>query len=885
MFRGKLPFVARSATALPRVMSANLLCRIRDIFHGLCGHVSVLGLALISHFFFSMSNDSLADSNGVEVFHQQIEPILEESCYDCHGYGSSEGGLTLDAFESGQEALGNRELWWRALKLLRAGIMPPADHGRISADELSVIELWIKTHVFESDPNNPDPGHATLRRLNRTEYKNTIRELLNVDYNTELHFPADDSGHGFDNISDVQTISPLLLEKYVIAAREIVTEAVPTISSAPVEHIISGQQFRPEGAKNVDQRKHGPLWLSYYEPAWVSYEHEVEHSGAYEIIVELQADEKFVDNKFDYNRCRVLFKLDGQSLFQKEFERYGGKPFRFRYKQFWQAGPHQLTFELEPLTPEEPQVRSLSMRIKRVKVRGPLEKQHWIRTEDHRNFFPGVIPDGEPERREYARELLGRFAERAYRRPVDQSTVERLASLAEQFYSQPGKNCEAGIAEAMTAVLASPRFIFRDEEIEKSNTDAYPLVDEYTLASRLSYFLWSTMPDDELFQLASKGRLRENLSEQIARMTADDRWQQFIQQFAGQWLHARDVDTVNINTNAVMRRDRKPDPELVRVGRRFRHLRRKDLEKLTEEEQQEFRQVRKKFFASFKHFKEFDLDGSLRNAMRRETEMLLEYLFREDRSLSELLDSDYTFLNDKLARHYGIEGIEGNHMRLATLPVDSPRGGVLTQGTVLTTTSNPNRTSPVKRGVFIMENILGVPPASPPPNVPPLEDEENTDAADKPTLRETLEKHRLDPMCSSCHDRMDPLGLALENFNALGLWRETDRGLPIDASGELVTGQTFSDIRQLKRILLEEHRRDFYRCLTEKLLVFAIGRGLEYYDVQTVDSIVDRLEATGGKPSVLLAGVIDSSAFQRGRPQKPIEGDSLSDRSTGVQAP
>ena len=866
-------------------MSADLLCWIRDTFRGLCGRLSVLTLALVSYLLYSTSHDCLADSKGIEIFHEQIEPILEESCYDCHGYGSSEGGVTLDAFESGQDALGNRELWWRALRLLRAGIMPPADHDRLSDDRLSLIEVWIKTYVFESDPNNPDPGHVTLRRLNRTEYKNTVRDLLDVDYDTELHFPADDSGHGFDNIGDVQTISPLLLEKYVIAAREIVTEAVPTIARAPVEKTISGQQFRPEGGKNVDQRKHGPLWLSYYEPAWVSHEHKVEHSGNYEIVVDLQADEDFVDNEFDYNRCRVSFKLDGEQLLQKEFERYGGKPFQFRYKQFWQAGSHQLTFELEPLTPEEPQVRSLSMRIKRIKVRGPLEEQHWIRTEDHRKFFPRDVPDGELERREYARDLLGKFAERAYRRPVDQATVDRLTALAEQYYSRPGEKLENGIAEAMTAVLASPRFIFRGEEVEKSNTDAYPFVDEHALASRLSYFLWSTMPDDELIRLASEGKLRENLSEQVARMMADDRWQQFIQQFAGQWLHARDVDTVNIDTNAVIRRDHKPDPALLHLKRRFRQLRRIDPENLTEEELQEFREVRKKFFASFKSFKEFELDGSLRKAMRRETEMLLEYLIREDRSLSELLDSDYTFLNQRLARHYGIEGIEGDHMRLAKLPADSPRGGVLTQGTVLTTTSNPNRTSPVKRGVFVLENILGVPPASPPPNVPPLEDEANNDVADKPTLREVLEMHRLDPKCSPCHDRMDPLGLALENFNALGLWRETDRGLAIDASGELVTGHKFSDIRQLKRILLEEHRRDFYRCLTEKLLVFAIGRGLEYYDVQTVDAIVDRLEATGGNPSVLLTGVIESSPFQRSRRQIPMESESLSDRATETQAP
>jgi hypothetical protein len=499
----------------------------------------------------------------------------------------------------------------------------------------------------------------------------------------------------------------------------------------------------------------------------------------------------------------------------------------------------------------------------------------------YHRFFPRIAPEGAAKRLDYARELLGDLAKRAYRRPAGQDTVDRLAALAEAFYSQPDQTFEAGVAEAMTAVLASPRFLFREEATEEVANQAHPLVDEYALASRLSYFLWSTMPDDELFRLASKQRLRENLSAQVARMTADGRWQQFIQLFAGQWLHARDVAHVDINTTLVMLRDQQPDPELARLRERFRQLRHKDTKELTEAERTELRELRKKYNATLNRFKGFNLSGSLRHAMRRETEMLLEHIFKEDRSLLELLDCNYTFLNERLARHYGIEGVEGDQMRLVALPADSPRGGVLTHGAVLTTTSNPTRTSPVKRGLFILENLLGVPPASPPANVPDLEASEDADAIDKPTLRETLAKHRRDPLCSSCHDRMDPLGLALENFNALGMWRKSERGRPIDSSGELVTGQSFSDIRQLKQILVEDHRRDFYRCLTENLLIFAIGRGLEYYDVQTVDSIVDRLEASGGKPSVLLAGIVESAPFQRSRRQDQLPGD----RAARTQAP
>jgi len=706
------------------------------------------------------TGDCRAESIAVEVFHQQIEPILTNYCYDCHGYGMAEGGMALDQFENGQDALRHRELWWKALKLLRLGIMPPSDHERPPAEQLVQLEQWIKTHVFEIDPRDPDPGHVTLRRLNRIEYRNTIRDLLGVDYNTELHFPPDDSGHGFDNIGDVLTMSPLLLEKYIAAAREIVSKAVP------------GQQFRPEDTENVDQPKPGPR-----------------------------------------------------------------------------------------------------------------EEEHRVRSQRYRQFFPRDVPEGKAERLDFARELLGAFARRAYRRPADQATVDRLAALAEEFYSQPGQTFEAGIAEAMTAVLVSPRFLFREEATEEATEEAHPFVNEYALASRLSYFLWSTMPDDKLFRLASEQKLRENLSEQVARMTTDRRWQQFIQQFAGQWLHARDVADVDINASAVIRRDQKPDPELARLQRRFWQLRSKDRKKLTEAQRIELEEVRKNFTAASQRFEGFNLDGPLRHAMRRETEMLLEHLFREDRSLLELIDCSYTFLNERLARHYGLEGVEGDQMRLVSLPADSPRGGVLTQGTVLTTTSNPNRTSPVKRGIFILENLLGIPPAPPPPNIPPLEDKDRADGADMPTLRETLEKHRSDPMCSSCHDRMDPLGLALENFNALGLWRELDRGKPIDASGELITGQSFANVQQLKQILIEDHHRDFYRCLTEKLLILAIGRGLEYYDVQTVDCIVEKLEASGGKPSVLLTGIIESAPFQKSRRPNLSADEVPTDRVSRTKVP
>jgi hypothetical protein len=418
----------------------------------------------------------------------------------------------------------------------------------------------------------------------------------------------------------------------------------------------------------------------------------------------------------------------------------------------------------------------------------------------------------------------------------------------------------------MKAILASPRFLFREEVAESSAENEaalYPLIDEYSLATRLSYLLWSSMPDAELMDLADRGQLRINFDQQIQRLLADERSEQFVRNFVGQWLQTRDVASVPINAFAVISRDAPPDPEAERRRERFRELRRKDPEELTDAEKAELEQVRQAFFASFRRFRQFNLDDPLRRAMQRETEMLFEFIMREDRSLLELLDTDYTFLNERLARHYGIEDVEGDDMRYVSLPADSPRGGVLTQGSVLTVTSNPNRTSPVKRGLFILDNILGMPPAPPPPNIPALEDAagNRTDL----TLRETLALHRQAAVCSSCHNRMDPLGLSLENFNALGIWRDKERGQDIDAAGQLVTGESFGGIHELKQVLIETRQRDFYRCVTEKLLIYALGRGLEYYGVETVDQITDRLQQSEGRFSALLSGVVHSAAFQRQR--------------------
>jgi hypothetical protein len=491
-----------------------------------------------------------------------------------------------------------------------------------------------------------------------------------------------------------------------------------------------------------------------------------------------------------------------------------------------------------------------------------MAEEHWVRPQRYDRFFPHEAPDDVAGRRQYARELLEHFATKAFRRSPDPETVERLTALAESVYSHD-HTFESGIASAMTAALASPRFLFREEGVDTAPTAAHPLIDEFALASRLSYFLWSTMPDDELFRLAGQRRLRENQTAQVRRMLADPRSKEFIHNFTGQWLQARDIDSVIINAFAVVSGDEKRDPDMDRRRERFRELRKKPPEELTDAEKAELEQVRAAFFGGFRRFRQFELTGELRRAMRQETEMLFEHILREDRSLVELIDSDYTFLNERLAQHYGISDVSGPEMRLVRLPADSLRGGVLTQGTVLAITSNPDRTSPVKRGMFILENLLGTPTPPPPPNIPPLEDAAKKIADHVPTLRESLELHRSQSLCSSCHDRMDPLGLALEHFNALGMYRADRPDRTYDTSGQLVTGESFTTIRDLKRILANEHRRDFYRCLTEKMLTYALGRGLDYHDLETVDVILQRFENENGRPSALLMGIIESAPFQK----------------------
>ncbi|HEY4233614.1 MAG TPA: DUF1592 domain-containing protein [Lacipirellulaceae bacterium] len=843
------------------------------------------------------------DAPGAVRFREHVQPILETYCYGCHGNGEKKGNRTLDEFASDEALLGNVELWQTVLKNVRAGLMPPAGEDHPSDDERKQIQAWIERDVFRIDPQNPDPGRVTLRRLNRNEYRNTIRDLMGIDYDTTANFPSDDTGYGFDNIADVLGMSPLLMEKYMQAAEKIVDEAVPTVSRVVAEKEYPGKLFKSEDGK-VDGHE-----MTFYAPSKVAYAVHIDHAAKYRLIVEARIDGYY---ELDPGRCTVSFEVDGKQSFEHEYDWRDDLALSYEFDEDWEVGDHAMSFDLKPLVPIEQKAHYLNFKIERIRIQGPLDESYWVPAKNYARFFPqGPPPEDKSARDEYAREVLKNFVTRAYRRPVDDATVDRLAAIAKATYDLPDKSVEQGIAQAMVAVLASPRFLYRVEDaVAAPTSESHPLVDEYALASRLSYFFWSTMPDQELFDVAARGELRKELPAQTKRLLADPRSQGLVKNFTGQWLQARDVETISIEPVAALGfqkefeaildqfrevRERRKAAREAEAAKRTAEAEKKHDEsenkadatpgaaaaekpaenkdaakdekkggaekKVADDDEEgklraqlgKFRTLREKF------------NDSLRTNMRRETEMDFDYVVREDRSVLELIDSDYTFLNEELANYYGVPDVKGSEMRRVTLPEGSPRGGILTGGTMLVVTSNPTRTSPVKRGKFILDNILGQPVPPPLPNIPPLESSTEAITDHEPTLREAEERHRKDPLCASCHAHMDPLGLALENFNALGMWREKEHDQPIDTSGQLVTGETFQNVRELKKILVEKHRLDFYRCLTEKMLTYALGRGLEYYDESTVDQIVEELDQHNGQMSYLINGIIESAPFQRRR--------------------
>lgn len=819
---------------------------------------SLLKAAWVAIFSFACGTSWAEDVS--PSFEDQILPLLKTHCFECHAEGASEGEFSFDGLILASELKKHPESWWKVLKNVRAGVMPPKDSKRLSDEEKTALADWIKFEAFGLSRDAQDPGPPVIRRLNRSEYGSTVSDLMGVPFDAAVLFPPDDSGFGFDNVGDALSISPLLLEKYVRAAQGVVDRAVPKQTWITPYQEFFGGEFREE---NGGRRGHD---LPGKAAAKVVRKFEIEDAGKYDLTVSVKLHGSF---NFDPARYKVILFVDGVERSRNEYGWDENKLHRYTFQEDWSAGKHELAFELQPIKVEQKAEETPSFNfdsdgtfvrfeIANVRIEGPTGTTKRVHPKGYEKFFTrDEPPAGVSERKQYARELLSRFATRAFRAPVDDSTLNRLTSLAESVYTQPDKTFEQGIAHAMVAVLSSPRFLFRLEStVTPNSSEQFPLVSETALASRLSYFLWSTLPDEELLSLAEKGDLRKNLRQQVDRMLKHPRGGDFVRNFAGQWLRTRDVTQISIDPIVVLGYQ----AEFEKMREQFRDRRARPTTRELSPEDKALRDRFRELRSISDRFNE-----ELRRSIRRETEMSVEHLAKENGSLLDLIDCDYTFLNEKLAELYGIPDVRGPEMRKVKLPEGSPRGGVLTQASMLLVTSNPTRTSPVKRGLFILDNILGTPSPPAPPDVPELEAAAKAFAGREPSLRELLAAHREKAICTSCHARMDPLGLALENFNALGMWREKEKDQPIDAAGELISGEKFNDIRELKKILCEHHAEDFFRCVTQKMLTFALGRGLDYQDEHHVDLIVEKLSASGGKFNDLIYGVVESSPFQRQR--------------------
>ena len=740
-------------------------------------------------------------------YEREILPILQKHCFDCHGDGSSKGDLILDSWESSRSRLSDIETWKEVLNNVSLKLMPPAKRKSQPNDkEREKIINWIESEVFRLDPDNPDPGRVTIRRLNRQEYNNTVRDLMMVDFKPAKDFPPDDSGYGFDNIGDVLSISPVLLEKYLKAGNQVASAAVRT--SDPPKQIKKYEASALKGGEDRGGARILPTTGS------VKAKHKFFQGGEYIVRIRAGAEQagkepaKMTLSIEDKKRRTFEVKNRPEKMQVYEYRlRIDEEEFAQEYELNDGVQLIETRFINDFFDPKnkDPKRRDRNLFIGSIEVEGPLGVSNDKLPDFHQKIFNGL--EISPENRiKEAKKILWKFTSRAYRRKVPEAEIERLIRFVRIGLEEGGEYAfENGIKLACQAVLTSPFFLFRGEvQPEPDNPDATYRIDEYSLASRLSYFIWSSMPDDELFLHATQTTLRKNLKSQVIRMLKDPKAKALTDNFAGQWLQLRDIAILD------------PDP---------------------------------------KTYREFD--GELKVSMKRETEMLFEHILKEDLPVIDFLSAPYSFINKRLSMHYGIKGFEGDGFRKTSLE-GTRRRGILTHGSILTITSNATRTSPVKRGKWILENILGTRPPEPPPGVDELDGNKKL----KGNLRQRLEQHREDPNCSSCHALMDPLGFAYENFNGIGRWRENDEGAPIDASGKLVSGESFKTHEEFQKILLTEKREDFLRCLSEMMLTYALGRGIEFYDKLALEAIIKSLKSSDLKFSVLVFGVVKSVPFQ-----------------------
>ncbi len=764
-------------------------------------HIAVCGMVWLSSLALSPTVKAVNWDEQEKQFAEKVVPLLQQTCLDCHSGAEASAGLALDHFSTAKSLTKERGTFAKVIARLEIGDMPPEGAEPLKDTDRVALVKWLDNLIHDVDcGKTPNPGSVTLRRLTRVEYRNTVRDLLGVDYEKAMDFPGDDVGYGFDNIGDVLNLPPLLMEKYITAAEEISSQAIKLPEPGPsISNIYPLERFKLEQGGQVTGSE-----ISMWSNTSIEFEESAPWAGTYHLEIIAGG------TKYRNIGPEMAIALDDRVVARKVVTAGNGKDDTFDIPLRMKAGKHKIaigfindeTGKGADGSDEDRNLSLFSIRFYGAKPQAALDPA--LLPESHRRIVtatPNAVVSNEQALQKVISPLMVYF----YRRPVAKNESDRIVKLALTAI-EDGESFEGSIQLAIQAMLLSPHFIFKVEQPLVKKGEDFPLLTEFELASRISYFIWGTMPDRELFTLAWQKQLRrpEVLSKQIDRMLKDPRAALFIENFAGQWLTLRKLENFEPNKN---------------------------------------------LFPTW--------NDEVSDLARQETLLFVSDVFRGDGNILDLLDADYTYLNDRLAKFYGVPGIKGSKFQKVSIK-SQPRRGLLTQAAILAVTSSPTRTSPVKRGRFVLDNILNKPPPPPPPGVPELEKAQLTGS-----LREQIEQHRADPACAGCHKLMDPLGLAMENFDAVGLWRTSDRGQPIDASGVLPSGDSVRHAGDLIKTLRSKHADDFARCLTEKLMTYALGRGLEYYDKCAVDRIVSDLKQDNYRFSVLLLGIIESDAFQR----------------------
>ena len=767
----------------------------------------VLVLAAADH---AQGQSSTAGSDDGSTY----KAVVDRYCVTCHNERTQTANLSLDTVDI--DRVGDHaELWEKVLQKLQTQAMPPPRRPRPDQAVYDDFAAWLVAELDQAAAANPNPGRPTIHRLNRLEYANAIRDLLALEVDTDTLLPSDDMAYGFDNNADILTVAPGLLSRYMSAARKISRLAVgdPSLDADLVRYPVSSLLAQDDRMSEE---------LPFGSRGGTTIRHNFPLDGQYVVSVTLQpggGEPQELDIRLDGVRVGLLPLERRRTVLRGQPSSAEGLTVRFPAS----AGPHVVgvsfvkrTRITEGVSPSRLPLWTFSTgpgfsrhtALESVQIEGPFDTTGAGDTASRRRIFV-CRPASLMRENECARAIFATLARRAFRRPVTDDDLEVLLG----FYAQGRRqgSFDAGIQRALESILVDPEFLYRFERdpVDVAPAAAYRLTD-LELASRLSFFLWASIPDDELLDVAAEGRLNDPviLEQQVQRLLADERSSVLVSSFAGQWLHLRRMRSVAPDVNA---------------------------------------------FPTF--------DENLREAFVRETELFVDSQLRDDRSVVDLLTADYTFVNERLARHYGIPDVHGSRFRRVTQP-DDTRRGLLGHGSILTVTSLATRTSPVVRGKWLLENILGAPPPLPPPNVPPLR--ERADAGELTSLRERLEAHRASPVCANCHARMDPIGFAFENFDAVGRWRETDDDAPIDPSGVLPDGTAFDGLPELRDVLLSRSD-EFVVTVTEKLLTYALGRGIEHHDLPAVRAIVREAKPNDYRWSSIILGVVRSMPFQMRR--------------------